>query len=1235
MRPPSFYAPTTASALLLLLTTALTPTPTHALTATAITQPTLNLDGLGRVGIAGDFSGLSIVEYAGQSETSPFANGTQSLLSRLPNGVFTTLASSDAQIQALCVHELADGTVKGIFVGGNFTGLGNVAASGVALWSPEDGSVMALAGLAGKVHALLCDREKGTVYVGGDFKANESNSSNAISWVDGKGWTDLPFDGFNGPVKSITATANGTVVFGGSFTSLGNASSPLVRHAQTVNLVSTNITATQTTDLAGFNDPSSIVCSEGTSNQWLTRDGQLGSWTAGFKFEFKPTKLKLRNADHEGRGTKIFRFTAFPLAGIMNLTYTDSSTNETKFCDAWCELGEGATQEYFFVNDVNMNAIRIDIFEYYGAGGGLAGIELFQDDIFAFASTELNEPTCASSSADARSTSTATGPWTAIDNDAVDSEYLSVNLDATELSTARVVFEPHIQQSGDTRGQINVTGTYTADGTAESPVILFQTNDYDKYDTVYRGRVDASESGFRPSVTLTPASSQSFSTVNIVAQKVQFQLWNNMTSSGSGTTSTESTGTTDLNGLYEFDPTQTGTPTASDIASSVVNSAGRGLGPSATVIAMTAKDDITYVAGNFSADDGSFLYFFSIGPDGPITPSKGGLNGTVYSMLLADDILYVGGNFQNTNTESTDGVGFVVGYDTTNNEWVTLGAGVNGRVMDIVALSVNVSSGTQEAIAISGDFNRIEASGSSAALDVDGFAVWVPSQNQWLELMDGDRIAIQGVLSASVSIPNDSVLYAGSISSQSLEAFGAVTITDTDPNTLQPLPMIIQETSSSSLRRRTVVSADYQGVVTGAFYNEGSANLTILGGHFTAEATAGGTVSNLAVINGASNDSVTGFGTEINNSSVVMTLAKVDALLFVGGSIEGTVGSTDVKGVVVWDMSTNALASEQPVGLEGDAVAVYSINRRPNTQEIFVGGAFSSAGSLPCPSLCVFDNSAKQWTNIGGDVNGTVNIILWLDNDSLLVGGDMTLNNTATYLAVYSAKSSAWEAFTGDISNIPGPVQSIAFDSSAKDSFFISGVTVSDGSAYLMKYGNNNDNKFITVDGLGDGSTIRNVQVLELSTEHASTDSLSSSQSLLVMGSLDLPSFGNASAALYNGSNWTPFLLASKENGERGSVASLFSENEQNFNSGRKKLARGFVILISLAIALGLVFLIVVLGVLSSYLRRRREGYSPAPTRASPVEQSMQMQSRLSPAALFGSIGQNSAGSPGSRPMLT
>lgn len=136
----------------------------------------------------------------------------------------------------------------------------------------------------------------------------------------------------------------------------------------------------------------------------------------------------------------------------------------------------------------------------------------------------------------------------------------------------------------------------------------------------------------------------------------------------------------------------------------------------------------------------------------------------------------------------------------------------------------------------------------------------------------------------------------------------------------------------------------------------------------------------------------------------------------------------------------------------GEAVKVLAISQRPDTEEIYVGGAFASGGSLPCPSLCIFDNTAKQWGNVGGDVSGQVDVTLWLDTNTLLVGGDMTLNNTSTYLAVYNAKSSAWEAFAGDVSNIPGPVQSIAFDSAAKDSFFISGVSASNGSAYLMKY---------------------------------------------------------------------------------------------------------------------------------------------------------------------------------------
>lgn len=510
---------------------------------------------------------------------------------------------------------------------------------------------------------------------------------------------------------------------------------------------------------------------------------------------------------------------------------------------------------------------------------------------------------------------------------------MSANLDASQLSSASVIFEPHIQQSGEyavlvftpgcrqdnscsSRGQVNITGTYTKDGLAATPTQFFQTNDFDKYDTVYRGFIDASDGGFRPRVTLTPSSSQSQAVVNIVAQKVQFQLFSSATDSSNGTST--GSGSLDLNGLYEFNPKQTNTPTEADIESSVISSAGRQLTIGATITTLATKNDMTYVGGNFSAQGGSFEHFFAIGSGGPVTPSKGGLNSSVYAMLLVDDLLYLGGLFQNTNTESTTGLGFVAAYNTQNKAWQALGAGVNGRVMDIVSLSVNISSGTENAIALSGDFTRIEGNGGAAAIEVDGFAVWVPSQRQWLERLSGNTIAIGGgVLSAAVSVSGRNAFYAGSIASQSLSASGAVSLSSAGTAVaLQALPIQIQETSSNiAQRRRTILPEGYQGVVTGVFYAPGGKNLTVLGGHFTAQGK-NGAVNNLLIINGAANDEITGFGNEIESTGTVFTLTVVGSLLFIGGSLTGKANG-DVSGMVIWDLSTNAFASVQPVGLEG------------------------------------------------------------------------------------------------------------------------------------------------------------------------------------------------------------------------------------------------------------------------------------------------------------------------------
>src|SRR5690606_27532691 len=114
-------------------------------------------------------------------QLSSYEEGKESLLSQLPNGLFTSLAGADGQINAMCVHE-HDGVEK-IMVGGSFTSIQEMAANGLALYNPETGKVERVKGFEGKVNALLCDKETNTVYVGGSFSHNDS--TNAMAWENG------------------------------------------------------------------------------------------------------------------------------------------------------------------------------------------------------------------------------------------------------------------------------------------------------------------------------------------------------------------------------------------------------------------------------------------------------------------------------------------------------------------------------------------------------------------------------------------------------------------------------------------------------------------------------------------------------------------------------------------------------------------------------------------------------------------------------------------------------------------------------------------------------------------------------------------------------------------------------------------------------------------------------------------------------------------------------------------
>lgn len=1126
-----------------------------AISLTPVPLPNLDLSNLGNVGIAGDFTGISLYQYEGQTESGFSSNGSESLMTQLPSGQFINILDSDASIQTLC-------SFKGVLIlGGNFTSLGGKEFTAIASMDLNNTELTNLAGLTGQVNSLLCDDDANMVYVGGSFQAG--TSTNAITWVGNNGWTSLPFAGFNGPVMSITKAANGNVIFGGSFTGLGNTTSPTESSETLINLSNANISTTHGTTTTGFSDPENIICQtggiDGSGTTWLMADDTAGSWTATFGFGFEPTKLRIYNTHQDGRGTKTWRFTALPINGIMNFTYIDPATNQNASCTSECPLSDDTSiqyQDFYFVNRVGMNEFRVDVSAWYGGGGGFDGIELFQEDMFAYAINDFNEPSCSNTSFP--STATSTGSWSVTPSGQSNSEYLSAQLTGTISSdSAAVTFYPGIREAGNytvsmytpgcmqdntctSRAQVNISWTLTSDDSSiAGSKVIYQTNNYDKYDILFSDVMDAPSSSFRPSIVITPSNNQDISNMTVVAQRIGIYPQN-------------STG--GLNGLFEYDPSNA-TVDTSDFASSAFDTLGSTFADQSAVASLAVDGDITYIAGNFSSDSVRNIVGINTATSATVA-LDGGLNGAVTSLYASDGQIYAGGSFDNTLTGSESGLNNVAVYKASTGKWSPLGAGVDGSIASIVPITLNISSDSPETvIALTGSFSTLVAFGSSAAISTTGFAVWVPSQSNWLQNTNGSVPAIEGILSTSLlNVVNGTSLYAGSLSSQAMKAQGVVTMGETLGNF--PVDFTSQSASSSTTsasitRRASVINSTstLSGVQAGAYYNSGA--VTVLAGHFSATSSNGSEINNLVIVDGNNGNTTTGLPSGISDESVFYAVAVQNDNLFAGGKVNGTVGDSTVNGLVSYSLANSRFNTQPPalVGYSGLSVVVTSIKVRPDTSDVYVGGSFKSAGSLDCPGVCTFATSNSQWNRPGLGMEGNVSSLLWPSSSTLIVGGELSINGSTVYLASYDVSSSTWSAFSS-ASSLPGPVDAVTTANSEGSQLWAAGTASDSSSVYLMKY----DGSAWQSAGvsLNADSVVTSLQVFSLTSSHDSTSLVDANQALMITGSLDIPGFGTASSALFNGTAIVPYALTGNSGNTAGKIAGIFVQNENFFTSSSK-----------------------------------------------------------------------------------
>ncbi|CEP13222.1 hypothetical protein [Parasitella parasitica] len=1154
----------------------------HICLASFVTHPNINFDPVEKLGISGSYNGISL--YKDTKQPTQIPRETASIVS-LSNDTLKLIASSNVNgvIYDACMLS------NRLYIAGNFSTIKGQSVNNIASIDLKVNQLRPLKhGLDGPVHSLYCDTANQHLYVGGSFIApidvsmisysdslSEFGGSVAI-WKNDQ-WQGLPWKGVNGPVYSILKPNKNSVLFAGRFDASTDGQPYHAPATQPVRLSSTGVTATNTASNSAT--PGSIVCADATNaSPWILSDGVKGTWQVTFlKYSVNPVLIRISNSKLKDHQTNQFSIRSLGDASTYQLSYLDPDTNLTKTCSANCSLSSNTNVLYqdFRITNISLTSgIAIDIHSWYGVGGGLASVKVFQSEIFAYAVDPPDTDICASTTMSNSSTPlpkiSAVGSW-ASSNTSV--PYLLTQVSKADLSSPpSVTFYPNIGESGIYEVLLYMPGCATDNCVGRTDVdVTVSASPFEKANTttmtpsstlsqsIFTGYFVVSPS-FTPSVRLELGKSTAFSgnaTKTFAAHAVQFIKMPSVDA---------------LSSIIQY-----------NISKPVINATSIPWGqlpdavPSKSTIKSMALsiDGSVYIAGNFTGTDKSKAKYANIvkydANTGQLQALRNeGVDGSVDALVCTDNELYVGGSFTKlaaTNATNVEHLSNVARYDIQKGAWSALRGGVDGPVKAMNWIK------DKQSILVSGEFTHLlKTSNEAYSNSTAGTASWSTEQQLWNTAADNPYLS--GIVYSTITFKNFDY-YIGSMKNVQRYHSNGISFISND-SIVSPFDAFYPGGSSNASIRAGVLYTKNSTPSKMAKRDVSAESTTttntaaIFGGEFTLP----GNIRNVAIYDNGAWSGVQGADWQ----GTIHTMAVNNDLLYVGGSFTGSSSSN----LAVFSLNNRTLSlGPQVKTLDGSPASVNVIRHISSHNSMVVGGSFASVGSMSCSSICSINTASLQWSTLGSGLNGQVSDVQ-LINGKLVAAGNISLNNSPLTIAQYDFDNSTWGPF--GTADLPGPSSSLAYDSVNKQ-VYVSGQ--SSDSSYIRIW---DGQRFVTPkQELGSGSSISGLSMLPVISSNASAQSV-----LLVSGFLNLGELGNVSAAFFDGNEWIPYLVTSDANGDVSSgLSSIFYMDPASFfasslNAGGS-MAQPLVIIVSIAISLGVVFLIVLLSMLYIYFKRKRD----------------------------------------------